>query len=122
MPEEISGGQAQRVAIARALAVSPHLVLADEPTGQLDSITAADVLDTFLELATVRGTAIVVSTHDPNVAERFETVWVMQDGILNTQSSESDPDQGSDDVGSFDVPLSNQNEIVNFSQARRKNK
>jgi ABC-type lipoprotein export system ATPase subunit len=84
LPEEISGGQAQRAAIARALAVQPRLVLADEPTGQLDSVTAARVLDTLLQVLTELGTALVVSTHDPIVAGRFETVWTMKDGVLRT--------------------------------------
>lgn len=84
LPEEISGGQAQRAAIARAVAVRPRLVLADEPTGQLDSVTAARVLDTLLQVLTELGTAILVSTHDPIVAARFDTVWTMKDGMLRT--------------------------------------
>jgi len=87
LPEEISGGQAQRVAIARALAVRPALLLADEPTGQLDSATAVEVLGTLLDGVAKLGAAIVVSTHDPRVAERLETIWSMRDGLLDPSPS-----------------------------------
>jgi ABC-type lipoprotein export system ATPase subunit len=84
LPEEVSGGQAQRVAIARAIAVRPALILADEPTGQLDSATATVVLGALLDAVAELGAAIVVSTHDPRVAARLDTVWTMADGILTT--------------------------------------
>lgn len=83
LPEEISGGQAQRVSIARALTVRPRLVLADEPTGQLDSKTARDVLEMLLTVVTQTGAAMIISTHDPLVAERLEIVWRMRDGHLD---------------------------------------
>lgn len=84
LPEEISGGQAQRVAIARALAMHPMLVLADEPTGQLDTATAFAVLDRFLAVLDDIGAAILLSTHDERVAARLDTHWTMRDGILRT--------------------------------------
>lgn len=84
LPEEISGGQAQRVAIARTVASCPRLVLADEPTGQLDSDTAAATLTTLFSVLADQGTAIVVSTHDPRVAERLDIQWSMRDGVLET--------------------------------------
>ncbi len=84
LPEEISGGQTQRVAIARALAVRPALILADEPTGQLDSATAIEILSILLGTLADLGAAIVISTHDPRVAERLDTVWSMRDGVLAT--------------------------------------
>jgi ABC-type lipoprotein export system ATPase subunit len=84
LPEEISGGQAQRVAIARALAMLPALVLADEPTGQLDTATAIDVLERFLGALAAIGTAVVVATHDPRVTERLDIVWTIRDGRLCT--------------------------------------
>jgi len=82
LPEELSGGQAQRVAIARVLAGRPALILADEPTGQLDSTTGAKVIEVLLEVAAEVGAALVISTHDPEVAARFELEWSMRDGNL----------------------------------------
>ena len=73
LPEEISGGQAQRVAIARALVVRPSLVLADEPTGQLDTATAFAVLDRLLAVVDDIGAAILLSTHDDRVAALLAT-------------------------------------------------
>lgn len=84
LPEEMSGGQAQRVAIARAIVMRPSLVLADEPTGQLDTATAFAVLERFLAVLDDIGGAIVLSTHDERVAARLETRWTMRDGILRT--------------------------------------
>jgi ABC-type lipoprotein export system ATPase subunit len=82
LPEEISGGQAQRVAVARALAGEPHLILADEPTGQLDHVAAEAVVDVLLDAAAHAGAALVVSTHDPAVAARLDTRWEMHSGRL----------------------------------------
>ena len=83
LPEELSGGQAQRVAVARVLAGTPRLILADEPTGQLDRRNADAVVDTLVEVAAEHGAALVVSTHDPHVAERFSTRWSVADGRLS---------------------------------------
>jgi ABC-type lipoprotein export system ATPase subunit len=82
LPEEISGGQSQRVAVARVLAAAPPLILADEPTGQLDQVTAAHVLDVLLAAADQLGAALVVATHDPAVVQRLSTRWLMRDGIV----------------------------------------
>jgi putative ABC transport system ATP-binding protein/lipoprotein-releasing system ATP-binding protein len=82
LPEEISGGQAQRVAVARALAGEPVLILADEPTGQLDRANGAIVVDVLLHAAEHAGAALVVATHDPTVAGRFATRWQMHSGQL----------------------------------------
>jgi putative ABC transport system ATP-binding protein/lipoprotein-releasing system ATP-binding protein len=84
LPEEISGGQAQRVAIARALAGKPVLILADEPTSQLDRESGAHVVDVLLEAADASGAALVVATHDQVVAARLEARWMAADGIVRT--------------------------------------
>jgi ABC-type lipoprotein export system ATPase subunit len=82
LPEELSGGQAQRVAVARVLAGRPRLILADEPTGQLDHRNGAVVVDALLEAAAALDAALVVATHDPLVAGRFTERWSMTDGRL----------------------------------------
>jgi ABC-type lipoprotein export system ATPase subunit len=84
LPEEISGGQAQRVAVARVLAGSPRLILADEPTGQLDRHNADAVIDVLLHAAASHSAALVISTHDPHVADRIATRWIVADGRLTT--------------------------------------
>jgi ABC-type lipoprotein export system ATPase subunit len=82
LPEELSGGQAQRVAVARALAGRPRLVLADEPTGQLDHVNGAAVVDALLAAAGEADAALVLCTHDPLVAEHLPDRWRMADGRL----------------------------------------
>lgn len=84
LPEELSGGQMQRVALARAIAGKPSLILADEPTGQLDQPTGRAVLDALLLHLDGTDTALVISTHDPVVAARMHQVWRMQHGVLST--------------------------------------
>ena len=82
LPDELSGGQAQRAAVARVLAARPRLILADEPTGQLDHVTGARVMDALLATASETGAALVVSTHDAAVAERLGRQWQIADGKL----------------------------------------
>ncbi|MCD5346333.1 ABC transporter ATP-binding protein [Agromyces sp. S2-1-8] len=79
-PYELSGGQQQRVGIARALAARPQVLLADEPTGQLDSGTAATVMDLIGELVHARGVAAVVTTHDAALVRRADRVIELHDG------------------------------------------
>jgi ABC-type lipoprotein export system ATPase subunit len=82
LPEELSGGQAQRVAVARVLADHPRLILADEPTGQLDHVTGLDVIDALLTAAELTGAALVVNTHDPLIADQLPLRWSMTAGQL----------------------------------------
>lgn len=95
LPDELSGGQAQRVAIARAMATRPVLILADEPTGQLDRATGAHVIDVLLGAADLLGAAVVISTHDPAVSDRLTTRWRIRDGVLST----ADPSTPHNDRG-----------------------
>src|SRR5262249_55710343 len=81
-PTEMSGGQCQRVAIARALVMRPALVLADEPTANLDSATGEKIMALMHELKFKTGTAFVISTHDPMVASQAEQRVLMRDGRL----------------------------------------
>lgn len=80
LPEELSGGQKQRVAIARAMANDPSIILADEPTGALDSITGRMVMDLFHKLHKEQGKTIVLITHSPELAEETERVITIKDG------------------------------------------
>jgi putative ABC transport system ATP-binding protein len=82
LPDELSAGQAQRVAVARVLARGPRLVLADEPTGQLDRETGRQVLSVLLTAAAELGAAVVITTHDQRVARELDTRWYMADGRL----------------------------------------
>lgn len=82
LPEEISGGQAQRAAVARALAGEPSLVIADEPTGQLDRASAGEVVEALLATVDSSGAALLVATHDEMVAEAVGDRWEMHSGAL----------------------------------------
>jgi ABC-type lipoprotein export system ATPase subunit len=89
LPEEISGGQAQRVAVARALAGEPSLILADEPTGQLDRTNGAAVVDVLLAASEHAGSALVISTHDLTVADRVPERWEMHSGEIQATTRET---------------------------------
>lgn len=86
LPAEVSGGQAQRVAVARVLAAAPALILADEPTGQLDRAAADRVVGVLLDAADELDAALVIGTHDEAVAARLGRRWRMADGRLTTDA------------------------------------
>ena len=81
-PGELSGGQQQRVAVARALANDPPLLIADEPTGQLDSETGRSIMDLLRALVDARGMTALVATHDPSLIDRADRVLTLRDGRL----------------------------------------
>jgi len=81
-PEELSGGEQQRVAVCIALVNDPPIILADEPTGNLDSNNARIISDMLFDLAKSRGKTVIVASHDPKVVERFPRVYHMRDGAI----------------------------------------
>jgi lipoprotein-releasing system ATP-binding protein len=89
-PTELSGGEQQRVAIARALINSPELILADEPTGNLDSKTGNEIMDLLCALRTEHQTTLVIATHDNKVAERAPKVIKLADGLIVDNTSMED--------------------------------
>lgn len=82
-PSEMSGGERQRVAIARALSNKPNIILADEPTGNLDAQNASDIFDLFMDFAKNEHVAVVMVTHDNGLAQKCDLVYQMKDGVIN---------------------------------------
>jgi putative ABC transport system ATP-binding protein len=92
VPSELSGGQQQRVAVARALVTNPALILADEPTGNLDSVASAEVMDIFTAVHRA-GRTVVVITHEEDVARRARRVVRLRDGEIVSDTVDEQPDR-----------------------------
>lgn len=86
-PAQLSGGEAQRVAIARALVTSPELILADEPTGDLDEATGEKIFQTMLNMVNDSGTTLIVATHNRNLARQCDITWFLHHGSIQVKGS-----------------------------------
>src|SRR5690606_18683716 len=86
-PNELSGGQRQRVSIARALITNPRIVLADEPTANLDSVTGKEIIDLMKEINEQEKTTFIFSTHDDRVVSRVERIIPIEDGLIKSEAA-----------------------------------
>jgi ABC-type lipoprotein export system ATPase subunit len=90
LPEQLSGGQAKRIAVARAIAINPQLIVADEPTGQLDQAGGAMLVDRLLAWGQQSGGTIVIATHDERVAAKMNHIWQMRHGKFESMGARSE--------------------------------
>ncbi len=97
-PSELSGGQQQRVAIARALVNNPAIIMADEPTGNLDSHSGKEIIDLLLGLNRDKKTTLIIITHDPKIAVQAQRIIRLQDGLIVDQGYQGDQDQQAEPV------------------------
>jgi putative ABC transport system ATP-binding protein len=88
-PTELSGGQQQRVAVARAIINNPSIIMADEPTGNLDTKVGQEIMDLLLSLNRDRGTTLIIVTHDPTIAAQTQRIIRLRDGLLETNHDDS---------------------------------
>jgi putative ABC transport system ATP-binding protein len=102
-PNQLSGGQQQRVAVARALVNDPALILADEPTGNLDSRTSVEVMEIFQRLNRERNITLIVVTHEPDIAEYADRVIVFKDGKINKDFRVEEPRDAAEELTSMPV-------------------
>ena len=94
LPSQLSGGQQQRVSIGRAMFSSPQLILADEPTGNLDSRSSAEIMELFRRSNREMNQTILIITHDRNIAEQCDRIIVLSDGKIISDESDSAPEEG----------------------------
>ena len=97
-PNQLSGGQQQRVAVARALVNNPALILADEPTGNLDSRTSVEVMEIFQRLNRERGITLVLVTHEPDIADYAQRVVVFKDGKIKKDYQIENPRDAAEEL------------------------
>lgn len=87
LPEDLSGGERQRVAIARAIVTNPKLILADEPTGNLDSKTGLEMIEIFKKLVKEKGISVLMVTHDPDLAKQADKIFILRNGRLQKEGN-----------------------------------
>lgn len=122
LPSELSGGERQRVAIARALVHSPDLILADEPTGNLDEENASTVFELFRELVRDEKTAVVMVTHDLSLANQCDEIFEMVGGIVHPKKLQRDPELENEDLDDdfYEESNSSSPDILDRTSARRR--